>query len=172
MAHRSIQASLSLWLAVQTLCCLAVTSVVIYLVAYKTFDQNQRAEIVRHEGMIRSLYGLAKVSGDFEGLRAELADFFRTHDELSVQVKRNGEVIFKAGPDSTAEHWRRERISGTPEAPELELTMGVDIQSDRTVLRTLAIALVMVSLAASLVMSMTGARLVRRGLAPLRSLAK
>ena len=172
MATRSIQSSLSLSLALQTLCCLAITSAVIYFVAYQSFEQSQRAEIVRHEAMIRTLYGQAKATGDFDGLKAELTSFFRTHDELSIQVKRNSEVIFATGPDSNAETWRRERLSGAPETPELELLMGVDVKSDRTVLKTLAIALVMVSLAASLVMSMMGARLVRRGLTPLRSLAK
>lgn len=172
MAARSIQSSLSLSLALQTRCCLAVTSAVIYFVAYQRFEKNQRAEIVRHEGMIRTLYGQAKATGDLTGLKAELTDFFRTHDELSVQLKRNSEVILATGPYSNTETWRRERLSGAPAAPELELLMGVDVRSDRMVLKKLAIALVMVSLAATLVMSMTGTRLVRRGLTPLRSLAK
>lgn len=169
---RSIQSSLSLWLAVQTLCCLAVTSAVIYFVAHQSFQQNQRAEIVRHEGMIRGLYDQAKASGDFAGLRSELTDFFRTHDELAVQLWRNGEVLFEAVPSANRGTWRFEQLERSSDAPELELRMGVDVRSDRFVLKTLAIALVIVSLAASSVVSLTGARLVRRGLQPLHALAR
>jgi len=172
MATRSIQRSLSWWLAIQTLCCLAVTSAVIYVVAHHSFDQRQRAEIVRHEGMIRALYGEAKAADNWDGLRTELLDFFRTHDELAVQLRRNGELIFAAGPAASTGSWRQERLMPRADAPELELQMAIDVGSDRGVLRTLAIALLIVSLGASLVASLIGARLVRRALTPLRSLAR
>lgn len=172
MPNRSIQTSLSWWLAVQTLCCLVVTSAVIYLVAQRSFDEAQRSEIVRHEEMLRTLYRQAKSTDDWESLHGELTDFFRTHAELAVQLSRSGELLFSAGPDAGAPGWRQEQLAAPPDAPELELQMGVNVASDRAVLQTLAIALALVSLVASLVVSLTGARLVRRALAPLRSLAK
>lgn len=171
MATRSIQRSLSWWLAIQTLCCLAVISALIYMVAHHSFDQRQRAEIVRHEGMIHALYSLAKSADNWDVLRDELHDFFRTHDELAVQLRRNGELIFAAGPAASTRSWRQERLVPRADAPELELQLGVDVGSDRAILRTLAFALVIVSLGTSLVASLIGARLVRKALTPLRSLA-
>lgn len=172
MAKRSIQSSMSLWLAVQTFFFLAVSSTVIYVVADWTLKKSQESEILRHEGMIRSLYGQAQKSGDLQELRAELTEFFRIHDELAVQLKLNGEMIFEAGPDASNDNWRQEHMPPTADAPELDLIMAVRVTADRQMLSTLAIALVLVSLAASLVASMVSARLVRRGLSPLRALAK
>ncbi len=172
MRSRSIQSSLSWWLAIQTFCCLAVTSAVIYAVAHYSFNEKQISEITRHQGMIQMLYGQAKATQDWEGLCAELSSFFQTHDELAVQLKRNDQVVFYSGPGVGTDHWKFKILPPPAEAIELELQIGIDVESDERILRTLAIALVAVSIIASMVVSITGTRLVRKALTPLRELAK
>ncbi|QHI97665.1 heavy metal sensor histidine kinase [Xylophilus rhododendri] len=172
MASRSIQRSLSWRLALQTLCCLAATSLLIYLVVRHAFDEGQQTEIARHETMIRAMYGHARGDGDWGGLQTELAEFFRTHDEFAVRLTRDGQVFFVSGPDAGSPGWRHELLPVSDKTPELGLRLGIDVRSDRRVLHTLALALVVISLAVSLVVSLTGARLVRRALHPLRALAR
>lgn len=172
MHNRSIQSSLSWWLAIQTFCCLAATSAVIYAVAHYSFNQKQEAEIGRHQGMIQTLYNQASATQDWDGLRTELLSFFQTHNDLAVRLKRNEKVIFSSGPSEYAHSWKFEILTPPADAPELELRVGIEVDADREILKTLAIALIAVSISASMVVSLTGTRLVRKALAPLRALAK
>ena len=169
---RSIQTTLSWWLAAQTFGCLLLTSVAIYVAADRSFDLTEREDLLRHGQQLRQQFANGKTPRTDAELQLLLREFFQTYQDLGAELRRGGELVFEARPAEAAHPFKWVDLPPDPALPELSLRLGTSIASDRRVLQRLGLALFFVALTASLIVSLTGARLVRRGLRPLATLAR
>lgn len=169
---RSIQTTLSWWLAAQTFGCLLLTSIAIYVAADRSFDLTEREDLLRHGQQLRQQFASGNSVRTDAELQVLLREFFQTYQDLGAELRRGGELVFEARPAEPVTQFKWVELPPDPAHPELSLRLGTDIASDRRVLQRLGLALFFVALTASLIVSLTGARLVRRGLRPLGTLAR
>ncbi len=169
----SIQAALSRWFAAQALIGLSLVCVAIYAVTAWSFQVKQASEFERQSELIRHL--IQESGGDMgpDGLRHKLDDFLLTHAEISLVLRRGDETIYSTTPTRTSARWLwnpTEGFQARPDDAVMQLQLGIDIQEDNRLLRRLAWTLFGAVVLGSMMISLTGALLVRRGLKPLKKL--
>ena len=170
----SIQASLSRWFALQTLVGLSAVCAVIYALTAWSFQLKQESEFERHVELVVHLLQEPRSESQQLVLRHKLDDFFRSHNDIGIVLYAGKQTVYEFRPADSATRWRW--ISTTlKDVPHLgadpTLWLGVDVREDQKLLRRLGATLVGVAVLGSMLVSLTGVLLVRRGLRPLQQLA-
>lgn len=175
MTAGSIQASLSRWFAVQSLVGLSIVCAAIYAATTWSFQLKQASEFERNTELVRHVVEEFAASQDRGDLRHRLDDFFLSHAEISLVLHRNGEVIYASTPFRSSARWvwtSTEWRDVQHANAVTQLRLGIDVREDAKLLRRLAWTLVGAVIVGTLLVSLTGALLVRRGLRPLKKLAQ
>ncbi|MDA7414898.1 heavy metal sensor histidine kinase [Xenophilus arseniciresistens] len=174
----SIQASLSRWLAVQTLVGLSVVCAGIYAAISWGLAAKHEDEYRQHYEMVRHAIGDGShgtVTDDEDDVQHKLRDIFASHPDLAIELTLSDQPFFAHQPATTGPTrwvWR--------DAPEGELTvqgqplkarMALDVGRDDLMRERLGYTLIVTAALGSLLVSLTGFWLVRRSLAPLKLLA-
>jgi len=169
----SIQAALSRWFAAQALIGLSLVCVAIYAVTAWSFQVKQASEFERQSELIKHLIQESRDDTGRDGLRHKLDDFFSTHAEISLVLRRGNEIIYASAPERASARWLwmpTEEQQARPGDAVMHLQLGIDVQEDSRLLARLAWTLVGAVVLGSLLIALTGALLVRRGLKPLKKL--
>ena len=176
MRSRSIQAALSRWFAAQALAGLSLVCVAIYAVTAWSFEVKQASEFELQAELVRHLIEESGGASSDDTLRHKLDDFFSTHAEIKLVLRRGEELVYASPPRASPAQWRWMRTltlrAPGADAGTMQLTLGLDVQEDARLLRRLAWTLVGAVALGTLLIAWTGALLVRRGLAPLQTLAR
>ncbi len=170
----SIQAALSRWFAAQSFIGLSFVCVAIYAVTSWSFQVKQASEFERQSELIRHLIQESLDDPARNELRHKLDDFFSTHAEISLVLRRGNEIIYST-PDRTSGRWILMPIQANPAQSSdkaMHLQLGIDVQEDAKLLARLAWTLVGAVVLGSAVISLTGALLVHRGMDPLKKLVR
>lgn len=174
MTPASIQGRLSRWVAVQSLLGLSLICAVVYSVTAWSFGVKQAQEFSRHRDLVMHLLEEPGVLDSNRLLAHKLDDFFRSHDDVAVELRRGPLVLYTSsrsmpfGDDWVMqEHRLRTEGPGQP----VVARFAIDVRQDRVLLRRLGWTLLAAAALGSLLVAATGALLVRRGLRPLRQLA-
>ncbi|MGR4867833.1 heavy metal sensor histidine kinase [Variovorax sp. LARHSF232] len=174
-AGRSIQGLLTRWLALQTLAGLSLICASIYAVTAWSFHLKQDDGFERGIGMVRHLIEEFGDDLDEAKLRHRLEDGFAQHQGNAIVLRRDGEIIYSDTPAGSAARWiwrNSEWQDARQPGSHLQLQVGLDVQEDARLLRRLGWTLLAAVLLGTLLVSLTGALLVRRGLRPLKALAR
>lgn len=174
MTRRSIQASLSRWFAVQTFVGLSVICAAIYAVTAWSFQVKQASEFERHTELIKHLVQELRTGQNWDGVRHKLDDFFVSHADISVVLRQGGNTIYASTPSRSAARWiwMPTELNDPLGSGAVQVQLGVDAQEDYKLLGRLAWTLLGAVVLGTLLVSLTGSLLVRRGLRPLKKLAQ
>ena len=169
----SIQAALSRWFAAQAFIGLSLVCIAIYAVTAWSFQVKQASDFERQSELVRHLIQESRGDTGPDGLRHRLDDFFLTHAEISLVLRRGNETIYSSTPTRASARWlwkpTEEHLSQPGDAV-MQLQLGIDIQEDSRLLTRLAWTLIGAVVLGSAMIALTGALLVRRGLSPLKKL--
>lgn len=171
----SIQTALSRWFAAQALIGLSLVCVAIYAVSAWSFQVKQASEFERQSELIKHLIQESRDDPGRDGLRHKLDDFFSTHAEISLVLRRGDEIVYSSAPARTSGRWIWMPMQEQPMASgdaAMQLQLGIDVREDAKILARLAWTLVSAAVLGSAVISLTGALLVRRGMKPLEKLVQ
>lgn len=171
----SIQASLSRWFAIQTFVGLIVVCTAIYGITAWSFKVKQQSEFERHVELVVHLLQEPGSKEDPKGLRHKLDDFFRSHSDVGIVLSVNGRLFFSSRPTQKSAQWvwlSRDLRDVVEIDTATTLQIGIDVQEDSSLLRRLGWTLLGAAVLGSMLVSLTGALLVRRGLRPLQRLAQ
>lgn len=175
MTAGSIQASLSRWFAVQTFVGLSLACAAIYAITAWSFDLKQIGEFDRHVDVVVHLLQEQARVADASALTHKLDDFFLSHSDVSVILSQDGKAIYTSTPKLADAQWRWGSATQLADVPRpgsvTSIRVGIDVQQDAKLLDRLGWTLVGAVVLGSLLVSMTGVLLVRRGLKPLQRLA-
>lgn len=175
MTAGSIQASLSRWFAVQTFVGLSLACAAIYAITAWSFDLKQVGEFDRHVDVVAHLLQEQARVADASALTHKLDDFFLSHSDVSVVLSQDGKAIYTSTPKLADAQWRwgpATQVADVPRAGSVtSIRVGIDVQQDAKLLNRLGWTLVGAVVFGSLLVSLTGVLLVRRGLKPLQKLA-
>lgn len=171
----SIQASLSRWFAVQTFIGLSLVCAAIYAITAWSFGLKQVGEFDRHAGVVAHLLQEQARTPDVTALTHKLDDFFQSHSDVGVVLTQDAKTIYASTPKLSEALWRWGPATPLQDVPQVGSTtsiqVGIDIQQDVKLLNRLGWTLVGAVVLGSLLVSLTGVLLVRRGLKPLQMLA-
>ncbi len=169
----SIQAALSRWFAAQALIGLSLVCMAIYAVTAWSFQVKQASEFERQSELIKHLIQESRDEPGRDGLRHKLDDFFSTHAEISLVLRRGTEILYSSASIRTSGRWVWMLIDEPSNGEAaLQMQLGVDVQEDAKILARLAWTLVSAAVLGSAVISLTGLLLVRRGMHPLQKLVR
>ncbi|WP_171022543.1 MULTISPECIES: heavy metal sensor histidine kinase [unclassified Variovorax] len=169
----SIQASLSRWFAAQAFIGLSLVCIAIYAVTAWSFQVKQSSEFERQSELIRHLIEESRDEPGRDGLRHKLDDFFSTHAEISLVLRRGDEIVYSSRPGRPAAQWMwmpTQEQQARPGDAVMHLQLGLDVQDDSRILARLAWTLLGAVVLGAGTIALTGALLVRRGLKPLKKL--
>lgn len=169
----SMQRRLSLWFALQTLIGLSLLCAAVYGVTAWNFQQKAQEELDQQARLAFHLLNEPGPGGDALSLQHKLEDYLSSHRNVSLSIEREGQRVFHAAPaaDGTwiwAEY--QEVLKGG--GGRVEVRIGLDATQDARLLRRLRWTLAFAVVLGTLLVSLTGALLVRHGLQPLRQLAE
>ncbi|CAM3617118.1 heavy metal sensor histidine kinase [Paracidovorax anthurii] len=172
----SLGATLSRWLAVQTVLGLGVVCGAVYLVIALTMAQRQEEAIAQKEGAVMEVLAGHRPGHGAQAAAHMLDDMLAGHSELALRVAdAQGRVVYARNPELVAAddaHLRRTfEINGPPESRRaVYATLVLDTRADDALLRRLAWTLLIAALAGAAVVSLGAFWRVRQGLSPLRHL--
>lgn len=170
---QSIQHRLSLWLALQTLIGLSVLCAAVYGVTAWNFRQKAQEELDQQARLTFHLLNERGQGGGALSMQHKLEDYFSSHGNVSVSIERDGAQVFSSTPATSSEWvWADHRVMPQDSGPPFNVRIGVDTTQDARLLRRLGGTLALAVLLGTLLVSLTGALLVRHGLRPLRRLAE
>ena len=171
----SIQASLSRWFALQTLVGLSAICAVIYALTAWSFQLKQESEFERHVELVVHLLNEPRTDSKHLALKHKLDDFFRSHNDIGIVLYAGGQTVYESKPVASSTRWRWTSTDLKDNVPQLgtdpKLWLGVDRHEDEKLLHRLGVTLLGVVVLGSMLVSLTGVLLVRRGLRPLQQLA-
>ena len=171
----SIQASLSRWFALQTLVGLSAICAVIYALTAWSFQLKQESEFERHVELVVHLLNEPRTDSQQLVLKHKLDDFFRSHNDIGIVLYAGGQTVYESKPAALSTRWRWTSTDLRDNVPQLgtdpKLWLGVDGREDEKLLHRLGVTLLGVAVLGSMLVSLTGVLLVRRGLRPLQQLA-
>lgn len=174
MKAASIQASLSRWFALQTFVGLSIVCIAIYAFTSWSFQLKQQDEFERHAELVAHLLNEPESGLDEVALKHKLDDFFRSHSDIGIVLSVNGSVFYASRPrqDTAQWVWIPKDVSDASRPGKVTtLQLGIDVQQDSRLLRRLGWTLLGAVVLGSMLVSLTGVLLVRRGLKPLQRLA-
>jgi two-component system heavy metal sensor histidine kinase CusS len=170
----SIQASLSRWFALQTLVGLSAICAFIYALTTWSFQLKQQDEFERHVELVMHLLNEPRSDAQQLALRHKLDDFFRSHNDIGIVLYADGQTVYESKPANASAQWRwtSTELENVPQlGADPKLWLGVDVREDEKLLHRLGLTLLGVAVLGSMLVSLTGVLLVRRGLRPLQQLA-
>ncbi len=169
----SIQHRLSLWLALQTLIGLSVLCACVYGVTAWNFRQKAQEELEQQVRLASHLLNERSPGNGALSLQHKLEDYFSSHGNVSVSIEREGAQLFRSTPATSGEWvWADRRMASQDSGPPFNVRIGIDTTQDARLLRRLGGTLALAVVLGTLLVSLTGALLVRHGLRPLRRLAE
>ena len=160
---------------------LGLVCVAVYWGSLLTVMQRQQENLDHKQAALQHLLQEGRASHTPEVMTHMLSDFLTGHDELSLRItKDTGQRIFEQlrqpVNDLRSEHRSFNIDLPSPQAGQSRQTVQVLLMLDRrpddALLRRLAWILGLAAVGSALLVSITSAFLVRRGLAPLHSLAE
>jgi len=170
----SIQTSLSRSFAVQTLLGLSLACAGIYAATRWSFQVKQDEEFRRHAEIVQHVTLETMEPLDLDALRHKLDDYFQSRTDVGVSLSAGPERLYTSGERAQGSPWqfRASVLPGTMiEGKPVSLRIGLLLASDQALLSRLAWTLVGAAALGTLLVSMTGSLIVRRGLRPLKRLA-
>ncbi len=174
MTRSSIQSRLSRWVAVLSLFGLSIVCIAVYSVTAWSFGLKQEQEFSRHRDLVLHLLEEPGVLESNRMLAHKLDDFFRSHDDVAVELRRGRQVLYSSaksmpygGDWAVQEHVLHSQGPAEP----IVARFAIEVRQDRVLLRRLGWTLFLAATLGSMVVAATGAFLVRRGLRSLRQLA-
>ena len=160
---------------------LGLVCVAVYWGSLLTVMQRQQENLDHKQAALLHLLQEGRASHTPEVMTHMLSDFLTGHDELSLRItKDTGQQIFEQLRQPVND-LRSEHRSFTMELPSsqagqsrqtVQVLLMLDRRPDDALLRQLAWILGLAAVGSALLVSITSAFLVRRGLAPLHSLAE
>ena len=172
---------LSRALALQTMLGLGLVCVAVYWGSLLAVLQRQQDNLDHKQAALQHLLQEGRASHTPGVMMHMLSDFLTGHDELSLRITNsNGQLLFEQLRQPVDDP-RSERRSFTVDLPAaqtnqprqtLQVLLMLDRRSDNALLRQLAWILGLAAVGSALLVSITSAFLVRRGLAPLHSLVE
>ena len=160
---------------------LGLVCVAVYWGSLLTVMQRQQENLNHKQAALQHLLQEGRASHTPEVMTHMLSDFLTGHDELSLRItKDTGQRIFEQLRQPVND-LRSERRSFTIDLPSpqagqsrqtVQVLLMLDRRPDDALLRQLAWILGLAAVGSALLVSVTSAFLVRRGLAPLHSLAE
>lgn len=172
---------LSWFLAVQTILGLGLVCAVVYLVTALTLANRQQHSLDDKQNAIELLLRESSSSHNLESLHEILREFLTNHNDTSLRIADQGQsgmVFFQWMRDSANDSHviSREfpvKFKLIDEPPRtMQALLVLDRRQDDFLLLRLAWTLVLASLVGTLLVSLTGVWLVRKGLSPLRLLVE
>lgn len=175
MRALAIQASLSRWLAVQTFVGLSFICAAVYAATAWSFQVKQASDFARHAELVEHMVRELGAPQDWDGLRHKLDDFIAAHTNVSIVLRRGGELVYTSTSFQPSARWiwmstQLEIAQGSGGA--IQVRLAIDVQEDDRLRRRLAWTLLGATILGSMLVSLTGTLLVRRGLRPLKMLAE
>ena len=169
----SIGARLSWLFAVLTFGGLSAASLAIYAAMAFTLRHEADKDLSQRSSILLHVLGEASATSDLDGLRHKLEDFASGQRDLEVAVTlSDGSALYRndtrLGADRSVIAQRY--ASGPQNSAQLEVKL--DTTTNDRLLTRLVVALAITTLAGTLVVSLGGSWLVRRGMAPLHALAR
>lgn len=174
MKTRSIQTLLSRWFAALTLIGLSIACAAIYAATGWSFQLKQSEQFERYAEIVRHVVDETRSPPNVDALRHKLNDYFMSHPDATVDLWAGGQLIYQSQRPTTQEHL----ISRSAPLEDLtfadkpvDLRIALNVESDELLLKRLAWTLFGAASLGSLLVALTGAIVVRRGLKPLKLLA-
>ncbi|MBI5278434.1 MAG: heavy metal sensor histidine kinase [Burkholderiales bacterium] len=172
--RHSLGRRLSAWLAWQALAGLALVSVVVYATIFLHLESRQAQTLANKRSVVAHLLEEARSDGDLAGLRHRLDDFLAGHDDLVLALHAaDGTAIYASAATPAAARTGTVEFAVPPLAGTkgpVTASLSLHTQADDTLLKHLAAALAVSTLAWVLAMSTGSYRLVRLGLKPVQKL--
>lgn len=174
----SLGSRLSAWLAVQGLAAAVIVSAAVYGVTAWSLQGRQDEELRLKSEVILNALNETADPADLVELKHRLDKFLAGHENMSIgMTAADGSVLYAShtmADRSRSKAMRTERLTldwPRTAGQRVLVELKMDVGPDDALLRRLAAALLIVSLAGSAIVSATGWWLVRRALAPVRDLA-
>ena len=169
---------LSRWLAALTMLGLGVVSLVVYFVFDTTLAARQKEMLDHKQQALVHVLADENAEHRSKALEHTLTDFLAGHDDYSIRiVDASGSVLYDGRkPALSNEHVLQRSFMVRITSPrdgvlqEAQATLVMDRRPDDALLRTLAWTLLTSMVAGSLILSLAGMLLIRRGLQPITSL--
>ncbi|PZQ77011.1 MAG: two-component sensor histidine kinase [Variovorax paradoxus] len=175
LAPRSIQTTLSRWLAMQSLVGLSIACVLIYAATRWSFHVKQEEEFDRYRELVRHAVEDSGSPRDLDALKHKLGDFFAPHLDVAIEVSAGTERLYRSerrpGPAHAREQTTQFGNLLTFGNEPVSLTIILGVRGDEKLLNRLAWTLLAAVVLGSALVGASGAILVRRGLRPLKTLA-
>lgn len=172
---------LSRLLALQTMLVLGLVCVAVYWGSLLTVMQRQQDNLNHKQAALQHLLQEGRASHTPGVMMHMLSDFLTGHDELSLRITgSSGQLLFEQLRQPVDDK-RSERRSFTIDLPSaqagqpgqtVQVLLMLDRRPDDALLRQLAWILGLAAISSALLVSVSSAFLVRRGLAPLHSLVE
>ncbi|KWT97321.1 MULTISPECIES: heavy metal sensor histidine kinase [unclassified Variovorax] len=174
MSKPSIQTLLSRWFAALTLIGLSIACAAVYAATRWSFQLKQSEQFTRYNEIVRHVVDETNSPPNIDALRHKLDDYFLSNPDATVDLSAGGRLIYRSQQQPFREHpiSRVSSLEGLSfDDKPIELRITIDVTSDELLLRRLAWTLFGAASLGSLVVALTGATVVRRGLKPLKLLA-
>ncbi len=173
MTRGTIRRQLTLWFAVQGIAGLGLICLAIYAIDAHSFSVRQQRHLAQYADIIRDWAAQSRTDSRDTSLRDKLDDFARAHDDTAVVLALGDRLLYDRTPSRAEPRWvwMQQTLPMAGDSGAASLRIGIDAREDDEQLRGLALSLVYVVLVGAMLISASGARLVRRGLRPLGALA-
>lgn len=160
----------------QTFIGLSLVCASIYAITAWNFNLKQGGEFERNAEVVAHLLKEQARTSDKSALSHKLEDFFQSRSDVSVVLSQNEKTIYTLQPTPPNALWRWGQATRLRDIPFVgsmtAIRIGIDIQQDARLLNRLAWTLIGAVLLGSILVSLTGVIIVRRGLKPLQRLAE
>lgn len=171
----SLSRRLFVMLAVQMAAGAAVLSLVVYGITMSGLEARQDRLFGEKWLMLQRLVADADAGSDPKAMQARLDHSFRGYLGLSLDLQTaRGEVLYRKASELPDPGRSRQMEWAFPardaQSSATRAVLAMDVSADDALLRDLAVALLLSSIAGVLLIALAGLLLVRLGLAPLRSL--
>lgn len=166
---------LSLWLAMQSLTALILVSLLVYIANALSLSNRQLQEMQLKRAAIELAVADAASAGNRSELQHTLDNYLSGHPSLFLWITGSlGDSLY-VGANRQAEHKFESVAFALPwpadPAGRVDAVLSMDTAVDQRLLSRLALTLALASAMGAAVVSWTGFRLVRLGLAPVRELS-
>lgn len=172
---------LSRSLALQTMLGLGLVCVAVYWGSLLALTLRQQESLEQKQATVMHLLQQGRDSHSSSAMQHMLSDFLTGHEDMSIRVTQQDNQLFFEKLNRPLDDRHSTRRSFSVELPAsavdqtpqtLQVLLLLDRRPDDALLRQLAWILGLAAVSSSLLVSLTSAWLVRRGLAPLHSLVE
>jgi two-component system heavy metal sensor histidine kinase CusS len=172
----SLGRRLSWWLALETLAGLGAVCTVVYVAFAANLSARQIETLSQKQGLVAHVVGEASIDRDLSELKHRLDDFLASHTDLGLVLQEGAEPpLYRSAQIAPTDRARTATFSvpfALAQAGAIDATLTLDTQPDARLLSRLAVTMLSAAAAGTLLVSIGGFLLVRRGLAPIRDLVE